>query len=136
MDSKKPNRNLNRFERRQKASLLRKDTRMKRLNRNLPSMPLPDNALELTNQLMPLLVGSMATRGPLVRHELEQHVNGEPTAGHIVDLLMNVAAQMDESIYALRPIDFLDHAAVILMLARDLAYKEGKIKQRPEGAPS
>jgi hypothetical protein len=110
---------------------------MKRLkSRTLPNMLAPDNALELTNQLMPLLVGSMATRGPTVMRELREHINAEPTAGHIVDLLMKAAAQMDESIYALKPIAFLDHAAVILMLARDLAYKEGKIKERPELAPS
>jgi hypothetical protein len=127
----------NRFTRRRQAALLRKDTKMKRLkSRTLPNMLAPDNALELTNQLMPLLVGAMATRGPLVRRELEEHVGGEPTGGQLVDTLMTVASKMDESIYDLQPAAFLEHAAVILMLARELAYKDGRIKQRPEGAPS
>jgi hypothetical protein len=127
---------MNRHERRRRAKLARKDYRMKRLNRNLPSMTRPENARQLVDSLLPLLVANMAERGPLVRAELEAHVGSEPTAGHIVDLLMNVAAKMEESIEAVKPADFLDHASVILMLARDLAYLQGKIKPKPEGEPS
>ncbi len=109
---------------------------MKRLNRNLPSMTRPENARELVTQLMPLLVANMAERGPLVRRELEAHVRGDPTAGHVIDLLMIVAAKMEESMDAVDPATFVEHASTILLLARDLAYMQGKIKPKPGDAPS
>jgi hypothetical protein len=136
MDSTKPNRHLNRLERRRQAKLARKDPRMKRLNLNLPSMARPENSRELVAQLMPLLVATMAELGPPVRRELESNVGDKPTAGHVVDLLMTVAARMEESIEAVDAASFYTHASTILILARDLAYMQGKIKPKPEGAPS
>jgi hypothetical protein len=85
----------------------------------------------LLPHLMAILTSSMAKRGPEMRRELMSRVAGEPTSGHKVDLLMASGAVLERSMLELNAADFMDAAAVILSIARDLAYAEGKIRQGP-----
>lgn len=77
------------------------------------------------------LVGRMASRGTELLAELRQAVGGEPRSGHVVDALMNAAADFERAAVTGDLIKAAGHVVDVLFLARDLAIREGKIEIKP-----
>jgi len=72
-------------------------------------------------------VSEQAKRGASILADLREAVGREPTSGHVVDALMTWAAQADKAAQANDPAAYADALVVVAFLARDLAYREGKI---------
>lgn len=89
------------------------------------TLPIPDTAN--TQGVMLWAVASMARRGPQILADLRTTLGMEPSSGHVVDVLMNSAAAAERAALAGDAAAFVNALLVTQFLARDLAYKQGKI---------
>lgn len=84
--------------------------------------------LEWSDRLMVYSVGEMAKRGSEILGELRTALGCAPSSGHVLDALMNAAAEMERAAGAGDSERYADALTVTLFLARDLAFKQGKIR--------
>lgn len=84
--------------------------------------------LEWSDKLMVYHVGQMAKRGGEILGELRASLGCEPSSGHIVDAMMNAAAEMERSAVEGHADRYVDALTVTLFLARDLSVRQGKIQ--------
>jgi hypothetical protein len=79
--------------------------------------------------LMRELVRRMTTAAPKIELELRQLVgNREYNSGEALDGLLQVATQMELAAFSGDGEAFAKHAAAVLVIARDIALREGVLK--------
>jgi len=69
----------------------------------------------------------MAEHGPEILAHLRERVGGELMSGHVIDVLMNAASEMEAAASSGWSKRYEEAAIVVLFLARDLAYRQGKM---------
>ena len=88
-----------------------------------------------TNAIMGHLTSKMAERWPALRVDIEHRVGGPVKPGHLIDVQMTESAAMEHALRAMKLQEALDHAVNVLVLARAIAYSQGKLDE-PVTTPS
>jgi hypothetical protein len=115
--------------------MAKRHKRKHKTQKSSPVTALPSDARG-PEAVMVWAIGAMARRGPEVLAELREKLGMEPSSGHVVDVLMNSAAESERAAVAGDAERFVDALVVTQFLARDLAYKQGKLNVADLSPPS